>query len=159
MIAKGTHKKGNRGILLILISTLLINYIKKLLVKKGWTQATLAQKLNISYKTVSAWLTGRLVSMNEEVYDKLISILTETFGFYPGTKEYYTTHHPSIYPSARSGLAHMMVGRVLICGEPSGSVRYYRNHEQFLNQKEICPTCLRLWQESQEKWNERQGKN
>lgn len=157
MKGKDTHKRGNKGLYLILISTLLLTYIKKLLDKKGYTQISLSKKLGVSQQTVSNWLHGRLMSINEDIYDKLVALITEVFGFYPGTKEYYTTHHPSVYPSSRRGPAHMMVGRVLICGEPSGSVRYYRNHEQFLNQKEICPKCLQLWQESQDKWNGNQG--
>lgn len=48
----------------------------------------------------------------------------------------------AIVPSERKGKAHLCINGKLICGEQDiEHVRYYRSHEYFLNQCEICEDC------------------
>ena len=46
------------------------------------------------------------------------------------------------HPTERPGPAHFAINEMIVCGKDAESVRYYRSHEHFLNQPEICPTCL-----------------
>ena len=60
-----------------------------------------------------------------------------------GRKSISTTN-----PSQRPGIAHLCVNGRLICGIKCNGHRYYRSHEYFLNQVEVCPDCKKKFIET-----------
>lgn len=105
---------------------------------KGHSQSYMAGLLGITSCKYSLFERGVLWTSNEVI----IGILKEytkvytTYRYKPNSKSALSN------PTQRIGKAHLCINETLICGEKDiEHVRYYRSHEYFLNQCEICEEC------------------
>ena len=95
-------------------------------------------------------------AMSETLLDSFNSLLLEA-GINPCIKEYREKpYSPSLAVNQRSGDAHMCINGMLLCGEQDLTVRYYRAHEEWLNQAKICPDCLKAFKEAEKIWKDNQ---
>lgn len=96
------------------------------------------------------------IAMAEDIFDAVNKMLLEHHEM-PFKKQYYGKgNNSSIAVSQRPGDAHMCINGMLLCGETDLSVRYYRAHEEWLNQAEICPDCLKAFKEAEKLWKNNQ---
>jgi len=110
----------------------------------GWTQVKFCSTLGFTQAYYHRWINNR--SIAEKHFNILREIaphgyktkVDKAFERYIVQSAKGTTNHPT----QRPGKAHLMINGRLVCEEDDyENVRYYRSHEYFLNQGEICETC------------------